>query len=289
MSILIDERTRVLVLGMTGSEGTFHTERMIEYGTQVVAGVTPGKGGSCHLGRPIFDTVEEAVKAEAPDTAVLFVPPLAAADAIMECADAGLRLIVCITEGIPTRDMLRVKGFLRQRDSLLLGPNTPGIISPAKAKVGIMPGHIHQPGSVGIVSRSGTLTYEAVLQVSHAGYGQSSALGIGGDPIVGLSFVDVLRLFDEDPETEAIILIGEIGGTAEEDAAAYLASRAAKPVIAYVAGVTAPPGRRMGHAGAIVEGGSGSAAAKIAALQTAGAHVVRSPAEIGAAVRAALA
>jgi succinyl-CoA synthetase alpha subunit len=288
MSILIDEKSRVVVQGITGTEGTFHAQRMIEYGTRVAAGVTPGKGGTKHLGVPVFNTVAEAVRAEGAEAAAIFVPPFAAADAIMESADAGLRLVVCITEGIPTFDMIRVKAFLRGRSTALIGPNTPGVISPGRAKIGIMPGHIHKRGSVGIISRSGTLTYEAVQQVTRQGLGQSTAVGIGGDPIVGLKFVDLLRLFKADPETEAVILIGEIGGTAEEEAAAYIRKEFPKPVVGFIAGQTAPPGRRMGHAGAIISGGKGTAQEKMEALRAAGVHVAVSPAEIGAKLGQAL-
>jgi succinyl-CoA synthetase alpha subunit len=288
MSILIDEKTRVVVQGLTGSEGTFHAQRMLEYGTRVVAGMTPGKGGTTHLGVPVFNTVAEAVRAEGADAAAIFVPPFAAADAIMEAADAGVRLVVCITEGIPTLDMVKVKAFLKDRPALLVGPNTPGVISPGKAKIGIMPGHIHKHGTVGIISRSGTLTYEAVQQVTQQGWGQSTAVGIGGDPIVGLKFVDLLKLFKDDPETEAVILIGEIGGTAEEDAAAYIQREFPKPVVGFIAGQTAPPGRRMGHAGAIIAGGKGTAKEKMDALRAAGVHIAVSPAEIGAKLREAL-
>jgi len=288
VSILIDGTSRVVVLGMTGGEGTFHTRRMLEYGTKVVAGMTPGKGGTTHLGLPVFGAVDAAVAAEGADVAVLFVPPYAAAEAVMEAAEAGLRLIVCVTEGIPTLDMLKVKGFLRDRPSLLIGPNTPGVISPGKSKVGIMPGPIHRPGPVGIISRSGTLTYEAVQQVTRHGYGQSTAVGIGGDPVVGLKFAELLALFKDDPETEAVVLIGEIGGRAEEEAAACLAAGFPKPVVGYVAGLAAPPGRRMGHAGAIVAGAGTTAREKIAALEAAGVRMAASPADIGAAVAAAL-
>ncbi len=288
MSILIDEKTKVVVQGITGGEGTFHAQRMIEYGTRVVAGATPGKGGTTHLGVPVFNTVAEAVRAEGADAAAIFVPPFAAADAILEAADAGVRLVVCITEGIPTFDMIKVKPFLKERGAALIGPNTPGIISPGKSKIGIMPGHIHKRGTVGIISRSGTLTYEAVQQVSRQGLGQSTAVGIGGDPIVGLKFVELLELFREDPETEAVILIGEIGGTAEEEAAAYVAGEFPKPVVGFIAGQTAPPGRRMGHAGAIIAGGKGTAKEKMDALRAAGAHVAVSPAEIGDKLREAL-
>ncbi|MBC7361060.1 MAG: succinate--CoA ligase subunit alpha [Candidatus Aminicenantes bacterium] len=286
MSILLDESSRVLVQGITGKQASFHTQRMLEYGTKVVAGVTPGKGGQRHLGLPVFDTVEQAVKAEAPDVSVIFVPPLAAAEAIMEAASAGIKLIVCITEGIPVLDMLRAKKFLKEKGSLLVGPNTPGVISPGKSKVGIMPAHIHQPGSVGIISRSGTLTYEAVYQLTSLGLGQSTAVGIGGDPIVGLKFVDLLELFKNDLQTEAVVLIGEIGGTAEEEAAKYIKqSNYPKPVAAYVAGLTAPPGKRLGHAGAIIEGGQGSAGEKLQKLKEAGVKIIDNPARIGQTVK----
>jgi len=288
MSILVDEGTRLVVLGMTGAEGTFHAQRMIEYGTKVVAGMTPGKGGTRHLGLPVFDTVAGAVAAEGADAAAVFVPPFAAAGAVMEAADAGIRLIVCITEGIPTLDMLKVKAFLRGRPASLIGPNTPGVISPGRSKVGIMPGAIHRPGTVGIISRSGTLTYEAVQQVTREGLGQSTAVGIGGDPVVGLKFVELLALFKDDPATEAVVLIGEIGGRAEEEAAAYLAAGFPKPVVGFVAGLAAPPGRRMGHAGAIIEGGGTTAREKIAALERAGVRMAPGPADIGTTVRAAL-
>jgi succinyl-CoA synthetase alpha subunit len=288
MSILLDENTRVVVLGITGSEGTFHAGKMIEYGTKVVAGMTPGKGGSRHLGVPVFDTVAGAVGAEGADAAAIFVPPFAAADAIMECAEAGLRLVVCITEGIPTFDMMKVKTYLRGRPVALIGPNTPGIISPGKAKIGIMPGPIHKPGTIGIISRSGTLTYEAVQQVTRQGYGQSTAVGIGGDPIVGLKYIELLELFKDDPGTEAVIMIGEIGGTAEDEAAAYIKASFPKPVVGFIAGQTAPPGRRMGHAGAIIAGGKGTAQEKMDALRAAGVHVAVSPADIGFRLRDAL-
>ena len=289
MSILLDEKTRVAVLGITGGEGTFHAQKMIEYGTKVVAGMTPGKGGTKHLGVPVFDTVAGAVEAEGADAAAIFVPPFAAADAIMECAEAGLRLVVCITEGIPTFDMMKVKTYLRGRPTALIGPNTPGIISPGKAKIGIMPGPIHRPGTIGIISRSGTLTYEAVQQVSQQGYGQSTAVGIGGDPIVGLKYIELLELFKDDPGTEAVIMIGEIGGTAEDEAAAYIKASFPKPVVGFIAGQTAPPGRRMGHAGAIIAGGKGTAQEKMDALRDAGVSVAVSPADIGLRLRDALA
>ncbi|TRZ85578.1 succinate--CoA ligase subunit alpha [bacterium] len=288
MSILLDEKTRVVILGITGSEGTFHAQKMIEYGTRVVAGMTPGKGGLRHLGVPVFNTVAEAAAFEGAEAAAIFVPPFAAADAIMECADAGLRLVVCITEGLPTFDMLKVKTYLRGKPVALIGPNTPGIISPGKAKIGIMPGPIHKAGTIGIISRSGTLTYEAVQQVSQQGYGQSTAIGIGGDPVVGLKYIDLLELFKNDPGTEAVILIGEIGGTAEDEAAAYIKSSFPKPVVGFIAGQTAPPGRRMGHAGAIIAGGKGTAQEKMDALRAAGVWVAVSPADIGVRLREAL-
>ncbi|MCJ7564936.1 MAG: succinate--CoA ligase subunit alpha [Candidatus Aminicenantes bacterium] len=288
MSILIDEKTRVVVQGITGGEGTFHTQRMLEYGTKVVAGMTPGKGGTKHLNVPVFNTVAEAVKAEGANAAAIFVPPFFAADAIMEAADAGVSVVVCITEGIPTFDMIKVKTFLREKPAALIGPNTPGIISPGKCKIGIMPGHIHKPGTIGIISRSGTLTYEAVQQVTKQGYGQSTAVGIGGDPIVGLKYIELLKLFRDDPGTEAVILIGEIGGTAEDEAAEYIKKEFRKPVVGFIAGQTAPPGRRMGHAGAIIAGGKGTAKEKMDALRAAGVHVAQSPAEIGATLKAAL-
>lgn len=288
MSILVNSDTRVVVQGITGGEGTFHTERMKEYGTRIVAGVTPGKGGTRHLDIPVFNTVADAVAKEKANASVIFVPPFAAADAIMEAADAGVGLIVCITEGIPTFDMIRAKTFLRGKPVRLIGPNTPGVISPGKCKIGIMPGPIHSPGAVGIISRSGTLTYEAVQQVTQQGFGQSTAVGIGGDPIVGMQFVDLLRLFKDDPETKAVILIGEIGGSAEEEAAAYIKAEFNKPVVGFIAGQTAPPGRRMGHAGAIIAGGKGTAAEKMEALKAAGAHVAQSPAEIGIVLKSAL-
>ncbi len=288
MSILIDEKTRLVVQGITGGEGTFHSQKMIEYGTKIVAGVTPGKGGTTHLGVPVYNTVAEAVEKEGANASAIFVPPFFAADAIMEAADAGVAVIVCITEGIPTFDMIKAKAFLRDKPCALIGPNTPGIISPGKCKIGIMPGHIHTPGTIGIISRSGTLTYEAVQQVSQVGFGQSTAVGIGGDPIVGLKYIDLLRLFKEDRNTEAVIIIGEIGGTAEEEAADYIKKEFDKPVISFIAGQTAPPGRRMGHAGAIIAGGKGTAKEKMEALEQAGVAVAKSPAEIGLKVKEAL-
>jgi succinyl-CoA synthetase alpha subunit len=288
MSILIDKKTRVVVQGITGGEGTFHTQRMIEYGTKVVAGMTPGKGGTTHLGVPIYNTVAEAVAQEGATAAAIFVPPFFAADAIMEAAAAGVDVIVCITEGIPTFDMIKAKAYLKGKPVSLVGPNTPGVISPGKCKIGIMPGHIHTPGTIGIISRSGTLTYEAVQQVSKVGFGQSTAVGIGGDPIVGMKYIDLLKLFKKDKGTEAVILIGEIGGTAEEEAAAYIKKDFNKPVVSFIAGQTAPPGRRMGHAGAIIAGGKGTAREKMEALEAAGVHVAKSPAEIGLKVKEAL-
>jgi len=282
MSILVDRTTRVVVQGITGHHGSFHARGCKEYGTRVVAGVTPGRGGTTHEGVPVFETVAEALAATGANTSLIFVPPAFAADAILEAADAGLRLIVCITEGIPVLDMVRVRRFLDGRPTRLVGPNCPGVISPGeKAKVGIMPGHIHRAGEVGIVSRSGTLTYEAVGQLTALGIGQSTCVGIGGDPVQGMDFVACLELFERDPKTRAILMIGEIGGQAEEDAAAYIRRHVTKPVVGYIAGQTAPPGRRMGHAGAIISGGSGTAAAKVAALKKAGVRVVENPADMG--------
>jgi succinyl-CoA synthetase alpha subunit len=284
MAILVDTSTRVVVQGITGKEGAFHAARCKEYGTQVVGGVTPGKGGTTHDGFPVWNTVAEAVAKESADCALIFVPPPAAADAIMEAAAAGVPLVICITEGIPVADMVRAKHFLSGTRSRLIGPNCPGVITPGQAKIGIMPGHIHRAGDVGVLSRSGTLTYEVVGQLSARDIGQSTCVGIGGDPVNGTSFVDVLRLFNDDPGTRAIMMIGEIGGTAEEEAAAFIAASVRKPVVGFICGQTAPPGRRMGHAGAIIAGGKGTAAEKMKALQEAGVTVVKSPADMGATV-----
>jgi succinyl-CoA synthetase alpha subunit len=288
LSILVDETTRVVVQGITGREGAFHAARCREYGTTVVGGVTPGKGGTIHEGFPVWNTVAAAVANEGANASLIFVPPPAAADAVMEAAAAGIPLIVCITEGVPVADMVRTKHFLAGTTSRLIGPNCPGIITPDAAKIGIMPGHIHRRGPVGVVSRSGTLTYEVVGQLTGRGIGQSTCVGIGGDPVNGTSFVDVLRLFDDDPETRAIMMIGEIGGTAEEEGAAFIKAHVTKPVVAFICGQTAPPGRRMGHAGAIIAGGRGTAAEKMQALATAGATLVRSPADMGATVATVL-
>ncbi|HGY54217.1 MAG TPA: succinate--CoA ligase subunit alpha [Caldithrix abyssi] len=289
MSILLTENTRVLVQGITGSEGSFHTRQMIEYNTNVVAGVTPGKGGQKFDDRvPVFNTVSEAVQETGANASVIFVPPPFAADAIMEAAAAGLELVVCITEGIPAMDMVNVYEFIRDKNTHLVGPNCPGVISPGIGKMGIMPGFIHKEGKVGVISRSGTLTYEAVGQLSDLGIGQSTCIGIGGDPVIGTRFIDALKLFKDDPDTEAVVMIGEIGGTAEEEAAAWIKENFDKPVVSFIAGQTAPPGRRMGHAGAIISGGKGTAAEKMKALEAAGIHVCKSPADIGSTVKEVL-
>jgi len=281
MSILVDKKTRLVVQGITGSEGSFHTGQMVEYGTKVVAGVTPGKGGTKFENIPIYNTVEDAVKEQKANTSIIFVPPAFATDAIFEAANSGIKVIICITEGIPAADMVKVYNSIKEKDVALVGPNCPGVISPGKAKVGIMPGFVHKKGTIGIVSRSGTLTYEAVKQIVDVGMGQSTAVGIGGDPVIGSQFKDIIKLFNEDEGTEGIVMIGEIGGTAEEEAAAYIKKNVKKPVVGFIAGRTAPPGRRMGHAGAIIAGGKGTAAEKITAMKKAGIKVAESPADIG--------
>jgi succinyl-CoA synthetase alpha subunit len=288
MSVLIDQHSKVIVQGFTGSEGTFHAGQMLEYGTDVVGGVTPGKGGSVHLGLPVFDTVLAAVEATDADTSVIFVPPPFAADAIMEAADAGIKVIITITEGIPVADMIKVKAFLSSRDVTLIGPNCPGVISPGKAKVGIMPGFIHKQGTIGVISRSGTLTYEAVDQLTKLGLGQSTCIGIGGDPVIGTTTLEAVKMLMDDPETEGIVMIGEIGGGMETDAARWIKKNGKKPVVGFIAGQTAPPGRRMGHAGAIIGGADDTAAAKMKVMKECGIHVVDSPANIGATMKKAL-